>query len=205
MMGGETTLPNVRKALRLEYFTIAWNLIEAAVAISAGVVAGSIALIGFGFDSSIEAFAASVVIWQVRGDQSPAREQRALRLIAISFFVLAAYVIFESVLDLATGSEPESSLVGMGLAVVSLIVMPALWWGKRRLAETMGSEVLRADAAETLLCAWLSLILLVGLALNATLGWWWADPLAALGIAWLAVREGAEAWRDQSPGVRSSV
>lgn len=202
---GKAMSPNVRKALRLEYFTIAWNLIEAAVAISAGVVAGSIALIGFGFDSSIEAFAASVVIWQVRGDQSRAREQRALRLIAISFFVLAAYVVFESVVDLVTGSEPESSVVGMGLAVVSLIVMPALWWGKRRLAETMGSDVLRADATETLLCTWLSLILLVGLALNATLGWWWADPLAALGIAWLAVREGAEAWRDQSPRARSSV
>ena len=191
-------LTNLRKALWLEYFTIAWNLIEAAVAVGAGVVAGSVALIGFGFDSSIEAFAASVVIWQLRGDQSVDREQRALRLIAITFFVLAAYVVFESLRDLIARAEPESSIVGIGLAGVSLVVMPTLWWSKKRVAARMGSDVLRADASETLLCAWLSLILLVGLVLNATLGWWWADPLAALGIAWLALREGAEVWRDRA-------
>lgn len=183
-----------RKAISLEWFTIAWNVLEAVVAVAAGAVAGSIALVGFGFDSSIEAFAAAVVIWQLRHRQSEEREARALRLIAITFFILATYVVFESVRDLITGSEPDSSTVGIILAVVSLIVMPLLGMAKKRLAERMGSAVLRADAAETLLCAWLSLILLAGLTLNATVGWWWADPLAALGIAWLAFREGREAW-----------
>lgn len=185
---------NLRKALRIEYFTITWNVIEAVIAIGAGIVAGSIALVGFGFDSSIEGFAATVVIWQLRGEQNEDRERRALRLIGITFFVLAAYVIFESVRDLITQSEPETSTVGIAVAVVSIIVMPSLGLAKKRLAEKMNSPVLRADAAETFLCSWLSLILLVGLLLNATVGWWWADPLAALGIAWLAFREGREAW-----------
>lgn len=170
------------------------------MAIAAGVVAGSIALVGFGFDSSIEAFAATVVIWQLRDTGSEARERRALKLIAISFFLLAAYVVFESVRDLLTRSEPGSSVAGIILAVVSLIVMPMLGLTKKRLAERMGSSVLRADATETLLCAWLSAILLVGLALNATVGWWWADPVAALAIAWLAFREGREAWEGEHQG-----
>lgn len=186
--------PNLHKALRLEYFTITWNVIEAIVAVGAGIAAGSIALVGFGFDSSIEGFAASVVIWQLRGAHDEDRERRALRLIAITFFVLAAYVIFESVRDLITNAEPEGSTIGIVVAVVSLIVMPTLGFAKKRLAEKMGSAVLRADAAETFLCSWLSVILLVGLVLNATVGWWWADPVAALGIAWLALREGREAW-----------
>lgn len=185
---------NLRKALRLEYFTIAWNAIEAVAAVGAGIVAGSIALVGFGFDSSIEGFAAAVVIWQLRGMHDESRERRALRLIAITFFVLAAYVVFESFRDLLTDAEPATSVLGIIVAIVSIVVMPALGIAKRRLAETMGSAVLRADAAETFLCAWLSVILLAGLALNATLGWWWADPVAALGIAWLAFREGVEAW-----------
>lgn len=188
------SVPNLRKALRLEYFTITWNVIEAIVAIGAGIAAGSIALVGFGFDSSIEGFAATVVIWQLRGADDEARERRALRLIAITFFVLAAYVIFESVRDLVTNAEPETSAVGIGVAMVSIIVMPTLGFAKKRLAERMGSAVLRADAAETFLCSWLSVILLAGLVLNATVGWWWADPVAALGIAWLALREGREAW-----------
>lgn len=188
------TPPLVRRALKLEYFTITWNAVEGMVAIGAGIAAGSIALVGFGFDSSIEGFAASVVVWQLRGAQDGEREQRALRLIAVTFFILAGYVIFESVRDLVTNSEPETSTVGIVVAIVSLIVMPTLGFAKKRLAEQMGSQVLRADAAETFLCSWLSLILLVGLALNATVGWWWADPLAALGIAGLAVREGKEAW-----------
>jgi divalent metal cation (Fe/Co/Zn/Cd) transporter len=186
--------PNLRKALRLEYFTITWNVIEAVVAIGAGIAAGSIALVGFGFDSSIEGFAASVVIWQLRGAHHEEREHLALRLIAITFFVLAVYVVFESVRDLVTSAEPETSLIGIGVAVVSIIVMPALGFAKRRLAEKMGSAVLHADAAESFLCSWLSVILLMGLVLNATVGWWWADPVAALGIAWLALREGREAW-----------
>ncbi len=184
----------LRRALRLEYFTITWNAIEAVVAIGAGLAAGSIALVGFGFDSSIEGFAACVVIWQLRGAADEERERRALKLIAVTFFILAAYVVFESVRDLLTNSEPESSIVGMAVAGVSIIVMPALGFAKKNLAEQMGSQVLRADAAETFLCSWLSVILLMGLFLNATVGWWWADPVAALGIALLAVREGREAW-----------
>lgn len=188
---------NLRRALQLEYFTITWNVIEAVIAIGAGIVAGSIALVGFGFDSSIEGFAASAVIWQLRGVQDEEREQRALKLIAITFFVLAAYVIFESARDLITNSEPETSTVGIVVAVVSIVVMPTLGFAKKRLADQMNSSVLRADAAETFLCSWLSVILLVGLVLNATVGWWWADPIAALGIAWLAIREGREAWEGE--------
>lgn len=194
MATAEASAPLVRRAVRLEWFTITWNVIEAVIAIGAGIAAGSIALIGFGFDSSIEGFAASVVLWQLRGAEDEARKERALKLIAITLFVLAAYVIFESVRDLVTSAEPESSPVGIVVAIVSIIVMPTLGFAKKRLAETMGSAVLRADAAETFLCSWLSVILLTGLVLNATVGWWWADPVAALGIAWLALREGREAW-----------
>lgn len=183
----------VRRAVRLEWFTIAWNAIEAVIAIGAGIAAGSIALIGFGFDSSIEGFAAVVVIWHLRGAGDEKREERALRLIAITFFILAAYVVFESARDLITNAEPETSVVGIVVATVSLIVMPTLGVAKTRLADSMNSAVLRADAAETFLCAWLSVILLAGLALNVMVGWWWADPVAALGIAWLALQEGREA------------
>jgi divalent metal cation (Fe/Co/Zn/Cd) transporter len=188
------TAPLVQRAIRLEYFTITWNVIEAVASIGAGIAAGSIALVGFGFDSSIEGFAASVVLWQLRSGENEERKKRALRLIASTFFVLAAYVIFESLRDLVTSAEPESSMVGIVVALVSIIVMPALGFAKKHVAETMGSAVLRADAAETFLCSWLSIILLGGLVLNATVGWWWADPIAALGIASLALREGWEAW-----------
>ena len=194
MAATQATTPLVRRAVRLEWFTITWNVIEAVVAIAAGIAAGSIALVGFGFDSSIEGFAATVVLWQLRGAEDEARKERALKLIAITFFVLAAYVIFESVRDLVTNAAPESSTIGIAVAVVSMIVMPTLGTAKKRLAKRMGSAVLRADAAETFLCAWLSVILLAGLVLNATVGWWWADPVAALGIAFLALREGREAW-----------
>jgi divalent metal cation (Fe/Co/Zn/Cd) transporter len=183
-----------RRALWLEYLTITWNLVEGVVAIGAGFLAGSIALVGFGFDSMIEAFAASVVVWQLKGSSSEEREHRALRMIAVTFFVLAAYVTLESVRDLLSHEEPSQSTVGIVLAIVSLIVMPTLGWLKRKTGEAMNSRVLIADSAETFLCSWLSGILLLGLVLNATVGWWWADPVAALGIAWLALREGREAW-----------
>jgi divalent metal cation (Fe/Co/Zn/Cd) transporter len=196
MATAHASAPLIRRAVRLEWFTITWNVIEAVVAIGAGIAAGSIALVGFGFDSSIEGFAATVVLWQLRGAEDEERKERALKLIAITFFVLAAYVIFESVRDLITSAEPEASTIGIVVAIVSIIVMPTLGFVKKRLAEKMGSAVLRADAAETFLCSWLSVILLVGLMLNATVGWWWADPVAALGIAWLALREGREAWSE---------
>ena len=183
-----------RRGLRLEYLTISWNAVEAVVAVGSGIVAGSIALVGFGFDSLIEVFAASVVVWEFRG-LSEERERRALRLIAISFFVLTAYVIFESARDLLVRAEPRESIPGIVLALVSLSVMPLLARAKRKTGKALGSATLVADAAQTMLCALLSAILLAGLVLNATLGWWWADPLAALGIASLALREGVEAWR----------
>jgi divalent metal cation (Fe/Co/Zn/Cd) transporter len=176
--------------------TVAWNVVEAVVAVWAGIAAGSVALVGFGLDSMIEVFAASVVIWEFNG-ASEERQERALRLIAISFFLLAAYVAVEAVRDLIVGSEAAESGVGIVLAAISLVVMPMLAIGKRRTGRQLGSASLLADATETLLCAYLSGILLVGLLLNAAVDWWWADPLAALGIAFLAAREGIEAWRGE--------
>jgi divalent metal cation (Fe/Co/Zn/Cd) transporter len=182
-----------RRGLLLEYVTIGWNIVEAGVAIFAGVAAGSIALIGFGLDSLIEVFAATVVVWQLRG-MAENRERKALRLIAVSFFVLAAYVSLEANRDLVVGSEAVESDIGIALAAVSLVVMPVLGILKRRVGRAMDSRTLVADSTETLLCSYLSAILLAGLVLNATVGWWWADPLAAIGIAALAAREGLEAW-----------
>jgi divalent metal cation (Fe/Co/Zn/Cd) transporter len=194
----------LRRGLRLEYLTISWNVIEAAVAVGFGIAAGSIALVAFGFDSVIEVFAASVVIWELRGVGED-RERLALRLIAISFFVLTAYVGIEAVRDLLIRAEPKESVPGIVVATLSLVVMPTLAIAKRRTGKAMASAPLVADSAETMLCALLSLILLVGLLLNATVGWWWADPVAALMIAGLAFREGVEAWcgeshEDDDPG-----
>jgi divalent metal cation (Fe/Co/Zn/Cd) transporter len=187
----------LRRGLKLEYLTISWNAIEAIVAVGLGVAAGSIALVGFGFDSLIEVFAASVVIWELRGVHED-RERLAMRLIALSFFVLTAYVGIEAVRDLLIRAEPTESAPGIALAALSLVVMPLLAIAKRRTGVAMGSAPLIADSAETMLCALLSLILLIGLLLNATVGWWWADPVAALVIAGLALREGIEAWRGES-------
>ena len=190
-----------RRGLLLAAVTIGWNLVEAVVAVTAGLAAGSIALVGFGFDSTIEVASAWVVVWQFRGElrggYDEDRERRALRLIGVTFFVLAAYVCVEAVRDLVfVDGQADESTIGVALAAVSLAVMPALAWAKRRTADQLGSPTLRADATETLLCAWLSAVLLAGLALNATVGWWWADPLAALAIAGLAAHEGVEAIRD---------
>jgi divalent metal cation (Fe/Co/Zn/Cd) transporter len=189
-----------RRGLALAGLTIAWNMVEAVVAVSAGLVAGSIALVGFGFDSMVEVLSAWVVVWQFRGElrggYDEERERRALRLIGVTFFVLAAYVSFEALRDLFfVDSEADESTIGIALAALSLAVMPLLAWAKKRTADELPSPTLRADATETLLCAWLSLALLAGLVLNAAGGWWWADPLAALVIAGLAVHEGLEAIR----------
>jgi divalent metal cation (Fe/Co/Zn/Cd) transporter len=165
--------------------------------LSAGIAAGSIALVGFGLDSVIEVFAASVVVWELRGDPDEERERKALRCIAISFLALATYVSVEAVRDLIIRAEPAESLPGIVLAVVSLVVMPLLAVAKRRTGQKMGSATLLADSTETLLCSYLSAVLLAGLLLNATVGLWWADPVAALGIAFLALREGLEASRGQ--------
>lgn len=183
----------VRRGRLLAGLTIGWNAIEGVIAVGAGISASSLALVGFGLDSFIEVFAGAVVLWHLRG-LSDEREQRALRLIAASFFFLAAYVTIEAVRDLIMGEEAGESALGAGLAAVSLLVMPALAWGKRRTGQALGDAVVVADSAETALCSYLSAVLLAGLLLNATVGWWWADPLAALVIAGLAVREGREAW-----------
>lgn len=169
-----------------------WNTLEAAVALAAGIVAGSIALVGFGLDSAIEVFSASVVIWQMRG-AAEERERRALRLIGFTFFALAAYVGFESLRDLITQSRPETSIPGVLISAAALIVMPTLAWAKRRTGTALGSRTILADAAETLFCAWLAAATLAGLLLNSTFGWWWADPVAGLVIAAFAIKEGREA------------
>ena len=188
---------HARTAVRLAWATIAWNVVEAVVAIAAGAAAGSIALVGFGLDSTVEVMSAMVIVWQFKG-LAETRERTALRLIAISFFALGAYVAVQAVVDLTSGSEPKASRVGIGLAVASLIVMPLLARAKRRTGERMGSATVVADSNQTQLCAYLSAILLGGLILNATVGWWWADPVAAMAIAVLAANEGRAAWRGET-------
>lgn len=182
------------RALWLAWATVAWNVIEAVVAIGAGTAAGSVALIGFGLDSTIEVASALVIIWQFSGLDEQ-REQRALKLIAVSFFSLATYVAVRAIIDLAAANEPESSTVGIALAIASLIVMPLLARAKRRTGRQLGSVTVVADGQQTVLCTYLSAILLIGLVLNATVGWWWADATAGLIIAALATREGLEAWK----------
>jgi divalent metal cation (Fe/Co/Zn/Cd) transporter len=182
-----------RWVIGLALATIAWNIIEAVVAISAGIAASSIALVGFGLDSVVEVTAAAVVLWQFLGIVEE-RERMALRLIGASFFLLAAYVAIFAIRDLASGDEPESSAVGIALTAISLVVMPALAVAKRRVGQAIGSPTVIADSKQTLLCVWLSASTLLGLVANAAFGWWWADPLAALAIAALAVNEGREVW-----------
>lgn len=175
--------------------TITYNVIEAVVAIAAGATASSSALIGFGLDSAIEVGSAAVVAWQFAAPDPEQREKTALRLIAVSFFALAAYVAVDAGRALLGAAEAEPSPVGIGLAAVSLVVMPFLSLAERRAGREYGSASAVADSKQTLLCTYLSAVLLVGLLANATLGWWWADPVAALGIAAVAVKEGREAWR----------
>ncbi len=187
-----------RMAIALAWLTVVWNLVEAAVALVAGQSAGSTALIGFGLDSMIEVSSALVVLWQLRSDMAEEREQQALKLIALSFFALAIWVTLTSVITLLGQIEPEESVTGIVLAIVSLIVMPVLAFAKRRVGQAMSSATVVADSAQTWLCTSLSVVLLVGLVANATLGWWWADPVAGLVIAAVAVREGREAWRGEN-------
>ena len=175
--------------------TIAYNVIEAVVAISAGTVASSSALVGFGLDSVIEVASAVAVAWQFAGPDHEARERTALRVIALSFFALAAYVGVDAVWSLFGGGEAQHSTVGLVLAGLSLLIMPGLSYAERRAGRELGSRSAVADSKQTLLCTYLSGVLLVGLALNSLFGWSWADPIAALVIAAVAVKEGREAWR----------
>lgn len=186
-----------RRAQLLAAASVSYNLVEAVIAITAGLVAGSIALVGFGLDSVVEVSSGLIILWQFRHPLPESRERRALRLMALSFFALAAYVAVESVRALVTGHEPDASPVGIGLAAASLAIMPFLSWAQRRTGRALGSNAVVADSTQTLLCTYLSAVLLAGLLLNATLGWSWADPIAGLVIAAVAVREGLEAWRGE--------
>jgi divalent metal cation (Fe/Co/Zn/Cd) transporter len=175
--------------------TITYNVIEAIVALSAGAAASSSALIGFGLDSVIEVASAAAVAWQFAGRDPEAREHVALRVIAFSFFALAAFVTLDALRSLFGAGQAEHSGVGLALAALSLAIMPGLSYAQRRAGRELGSKSAVADSKQTLLCTYLSAVLLVGLALNSLLGWSWADPIAALVIAAVAVREGFDAWR----------
>jgi divalent metal cation (Fe/Co/Zn/Cd) transporter len=180
--------------------TIAYNAVEAVVAISAGRAASSSALIGFGLDSVVEVLSAAAVAWQFAAPDPETRERTAMRAIALSFFGLAAFVTVDAARTLLGGADPEHSTVGIVLAAVSLAVMPALSWFERRTGRELGSASAVADSRQTLLCSYLSAVLLGGLVLNSALGWWWADPVAAVVIAAFAVREGVEAWHGDACG-----
>ena len=178
-----------RRGLLLEWFTVAWNVIEGVVAIGAGIVTGSVSLVAFGADSFIEVISAVALLWRLRkagphasAEERGAAERRALYLVAATFFLLAAYIAYEAVGALLSREGPESSTVGLVLSVVSLLVMPTLAYGKQRTGREMGSEALQADAVETWVCSYLSLALLAGVGLNAAFGWWWADPVGALAM-----------------------
>ncbi|WP_082095896.1 cation transporter [Demequina flava] len=175
--------------------TIAYNTVEAIIALSAGAVASSSALIGFGLDSVVEVGSAAAVAWQFAAPDPKKREHLTMRMIAVAFFALAAVVTADAVRSLVFGAPPETSSVGIVLAAVSLAIMPTAAWFERKTGEELGSPTAVADARQLILCSYLSAALLVGLLLNATLGWWWADPIAAIVIAGFAIREGREAWK----------
>ena len=176
-------------------FTIAYNVIEAVIAIAAGSAASSAALIGFGLDSTIEVLSAAAVAWQFTRRDPQRWEKPTLRVIAVAFFALAAYVSVSSILALVTRAEVEHSTVGIALAAVSVIVMPFVSLLERRAGLEVGSATAVADSKQTLICSYLSVAVLIGLVLNSTLGWWWADAVAGLVIAIFAIREGIEAWK----------
>ena len=190
----------VRRAKLLAWGGIGWHFIEFAIAIGAGVAASSIALIGFGADSLIETIAGFIVIWRFADSrsQSDSAERRAQQLIAVSFFVLAVYVSVDAVLALVQGDHPDASWVGIGLAAVTAPTMPLLARAKRKVGQQLGSSATVSEGAQNMLCAYLSVALLVGLLANALLGWWWADPVTALVIAAVAAREGIQSWRGHS-------
>jgi divalent metal cation (Fe/Co/Zn/Cd) transporter len=192
----------LRRRIRLIVaITIGYNVIEAGVALAAGAVASSAALIAFGLDSIIEVLSAAAVAWQFSARDPESREKVALRVIAFSFFALAAYVIADAAFSFVAGRDAEHSTVGIVLAAVSLVIMPLLSWIERRTGRELGSATAVADSKQTLLCAYLSAALLVGLLLNSLFGWAWADSIAALVIAGWAIKEGVEAWRGDACAV----
>jgi divalent metal cation (Fe/Co/Zn/Cd) transporter len=196
-----------RRVKLLSWLSLAWMTVEGGVAIAAGVAAGSIALVGFGLDSAIEGFASVIIIWRFTGHRvfSHAAEQRAQRLVAVQFFLLAPYVGFESVKALVAGEHADPSWVGIGLAVGSVVFMPLLAIAKQRLADQLGSAATAGEGRQNMLCAYLAGALLLGLLGNALVGAWWLDPAVGVLIAAVAVREGAEAWRGEGCCVASPL
>ena len=192
----------VSRGIRLEYITVGWNVVEGAVAVLAGLLAGSVALVGFGVDSAIESSSGAVLLWRLRVEQTGKNveraEQTALKLVGASLLLLAAYVTFDAIKTLVTREQPQRSILGIVVSVLSLIVMPLLAKAKRRTAAELNSAALHADSRQTSICAYLSAILLGGLLLNAALGWWWADPVAALAMVPIIVQEGREALKGET-------
>lgn len=189
----------IKKGRYLEYFTVVYNSLEGLIAIAAGLIAGSIALVGFGFDSFIEVTSGAALLWRLHADVDKARRERleaiSLKIVGGCFVLLAIYVSYDSVKSLIRREAPEESVIGIVLAAVSLVVMPLLVRAKRKVARAIKSKALMADSKQTELCTYLSAILLAGLLLNALLGWWWADPLAALVMVPIITKEGIEALR----------
>ena len=193
------------RGLRLEYLTVGWNVIEGVIAITAALAAGSVALLGFGIDSFVETISGLVLIWRLRREAAgtldeeatEAIERRAERLVGGAFFLLAAYITFDAITTLLAQEKPEASPVGIAVTSLSIAVMLWLARAKRQVAGELGSRALAADAEQTQACWYLSVVVLAGIGLNALLGWWWADPVAALAVVVLLVREGREAWRGE--------
>ncbi len=196
----EERLALERRARLLAWLGNGWHVAEFAVALGAGLAAGSVALVGFGLDSAIEVLAAGVIVWLFTGGRgaSHAAERRAQQLVALSYLLLVVYIAAEVVRDLLAGHRPGTSWVGVGLAVVTAPTMPLLAREKRRVGRALGSSAVVSEAGQNQLCAYLSIALLIGLLANALAGWWWADPVAALAIAALAAREGLASWRGDS-------
>jgi divalent metal cation (Fe/Co/Zn/Cd) transporter len=193
--------------LRLEYFTVGWNIAEGIVSVGVALAAGSVALLGFGIDSFVETASGLVLFWRLRAERH-ARDheeverldRRAHKLVGLSLFLLAAYVAIESIKVLISRERPEPTWAGMAITAVSMVAMVWLARAKRRSAAALQSRAMEADSFQTTACWWLSLITLVGIALNAAFGWWWADPVAALGMTIFLVAEGREAWRGEDCG-----
>lgn len=201
-LGGTDRAKLIRRGQHLEYFTIGYNSLEGLIAIVAGLIAGSIALVGFGFDSVIEVVSGAALLWRLYSDAEETRRERveaiALRIVGICFLALALYVSYDSIKSLLTREPPEESIPGIILAAASLIIMPLLTRSKRKVARQINSGALVADAKQTELCTYLSAILLGGLLLNALIGWWWADPVAALIMVPIIAKEGVEALRGKT-------
>ena len=202
MVSSEQDLLNgqhVQRGRILEYFTLAWNLLEAVIAIGSGVLAGSVSLVGFGVDSVIECMSGSVLLWRLReGVHGESRERLALKLVGVSFLILGVYVAFDAIKSLVFYEPPDVTYIGIAIAALSLIVMPILAKAKRQVAADLNSRAMKADSRQTDLCAYLSAILLGGLLLNAVFGWWWADPIAGLIMVPIIAKEGVDALRGET-------